>query len=101
MSSSTSVSEVEPGLDGSTSPGTFVQLAEAEVAAAYRVAGFLLHDADEAQDATQEALLRAWRAWPRRRDCQAQGQAPGRLQGTVRSIVRGRLSRSARQSRYG
>lgn len=64
MLSSTSAPEVEPGLDGSTSPGAFVQLAEAEVAAAYRVAGFLLHDADEAQDATQEALLRAWRAWP-------------------------------------
>ncbi len=34
----------------------------------YRLAGYLLGDADEAQDAVQEALIKAWRNWPSLRD---------------------------------
>lgn len=34
----------------------------------YRLAGYLLGDADEAQDAVQEALVKAWRNWPALRD---------------------------------
>jgi RNA polymerase sigma factor (sigma-70 family) len=46
----------------------FMRLAEPELAGAYRLAGFLLRDAAEAEDATQEALLKAWLAWPKLRD---------------------------------
>ncbi len=34
-----------------------------ELAGAYRLAGYLLADAAEAQDAVQEASVRAWRGW--------------------------------------
>lgn len=46
----------------------FMHLAEPELPGAYRLAGFLLRDASEAEDATQEAMLKAWLAWPRLRD---------------------------------
>jgi len=43
----------------------FIHLAEPELPGAYRLAGFLLRDASEAEDATQEAILKGWLAWPR------------------------------------
>jgi RNA polymerase sigma-70 factor, ECF subfamily len=46
----------------------FVRLVQPELAGAYRLAGFLLRDATEAEDATQDALEKAWQAWPRLRD---------------------------------
>ncbi len=50
-------------------PGVaFGRLATRHLDAAYGLAGFLLGDAVEAQDALQEALLRAWQAWPSLRD---------------------------------
>ena len=65
-------------MEGSSSVGTglpeedlseaFMRMAEPELPGAYRLAGFLLRDAWEAQDATQEALLKAWLAWPKLRD---------------------------------
>ncbi len=66
MSGNTVAPAAESGID--RSPETFVRLAQAEVAAGYRLAGLFLRDASEAEDATQEALLRAWRAWPRFRE---------------------------------
>ena len=39
-----------------------------ELASAYRVAGYILSDATEAQDAVQEAMERAWNAWPKLRN---------------------------------
>jgi RNA polymerase sigma-70 factor (ECF subfamily) len=42
---------------------TFVAALEAELSMAYRLAGYLMSDAAEAQDAVQEASIRAWRAW--------------------------------------
>ena len=47
---------------------TFMRLAEASLATSYRLAAHLLGDAAEAEDATQEALLLAWRGWPRLRE---------------------------------
>jgi RNA polymerase sigma-70 factor (ECF subfamily) len=41
----------------------FVTALEAELSMAYRLAGYLMADAAEAQDAVQEASVRAWRAW--------------------------------------
>jgi RNA polymerase sigma-70 factor (ECF subfamily) len=39
-----------------------------ELNGAYRLAGYLLADAAEAQDAVQEASVRAWRAWANLRE---------------------------------
>ncbi len=41
----------------------FVAALEGELAMAYRFAGYLLADSAEAQDAVQEASVRAWRGW--------------------------------------
>ena len=46
----------------------FIRLVETELPGAYRLAGYLLRDAREAEDAPQEALEKAWHAWPRLRD---------------------------------
>jgi RNA polymerase sigma-70 factor (ECF subfamily) len=46
----------------------FVAALEAELAMAYRLAGYLLADSAEAQDAVQEASVRAWRGWTNLRD---------------------------------
>ena len=43
-------------------------LADASLATSYRLAAHLLGDPADAEDATQEALLLAWRGWPRLRD---------------------------------
>ena len=59
---------VRIGLAAEEPTDAFMRLAEPELPGAYRLAGFLLRDAWEAQDATQEALLKAWLAWPKLRD---------------------------------
>jgi RNA polymerase sigma-70 factor (ECF subfamily) len=46
----------------------FVRLVARNLNGAYKLAGYLLGDSGEAQDAVQEALARAWRAWPRMRE---------------------------------
>lgn len=46
----------------------FVRLAPRHLDGAYKLAGYMLGDAGEAEDALQEALTRAWRAWPKLRD---------------------------------
>ena len=51
--------------------GAFAEYERAALAASdavYRLAGYLLDDADEAQDAVQEALIKAWRSWSSLRD---------------------------------
>jgi RNA polymerase sigma-70 factor (ECF subfamily) len=41
---------------------------EGELSGAYRLAGYMLADSAEAQDAVQEASVRAWRGWPALRE---------------------------------
>jgi hypothetical protein len=54
---------VATGLAAADVSAAFIALAEPELPGAYRLAGFLLRDAVEAEDATQEALLKAWLAF--------------------------------------
>jgi RNA polymerase sigma factor (sigma-70 family) len=49
----------------------YVGLAQANLDDAYRLAGYLLGDAAEAQDAVQEALVKAWRNWASLRSIEA------------------------------
>jgi len=49
-------------------PVTFVDLAERVLDDAYRLAGYLLGDATEAEDAVQDALTRGWQAYSTLRD---------------------------------
>jgi RNA polymerase sigma-70 factor (ECF subfamily) len=49
----------------------FARLSEREIDRCYSLAGYLLGDAAEAQDATQEAMARAWRARGTLRDLEA------------------------------
>lgn len=54
-----------PREDGASA---FVRLVRPELPGAYRLAGFLLRDAVDAEDATQDALEKAWQAWPKLRE---------------------------------
>jgi RNA polymerase sigma-70 factor (ECF subfamily) len=49
-------------------PAAFARLADEHLDAAYRLARAILHDPSEAQDATHDALLQAWRKWSTLRD---------------------------------
>jgi RNA polymerase sigma-70 factor (ECF subfamily) len=55
-------------VEGRAIDAEFVAALEAELAMAYRLAGYLLASSAEAQDAVQEASVRAWRGWPRLRE---------------------------------
>ncbi|MFI5258387.1 MAG: RNA polymerase sigma factor [Candidatus Limnocylindrales bacterium] len=46
----------------------FVRLVQPELPGAYRLAGYLLRNAAEAEDATQDALEKAWQGWPKLRE---------------------------------
>jgi RNA polymerase sigma-70 factor, ECF subfamily len=47
---------------------TFSIVIGRELSSAYRVAGYILGDATEAQDAVQESMERAWNGWPKLRN---------------------------------
>jgi RNA polymerase sigma-70 factor (ECF subfamily) len=47
---------------------SFERLIRPELTSAYRLAGYLIGDVSAAEDAAQEAVLRAWQAFPRLRD---------------------------------
>ncbi len=53
---------------GSPAAIQYAAAARANLAGAYRLAGYLLGDAAEAQDAVQEALIKAWTRWDTLRD---------------------------------
>lgn len=82
------------GGGGDESTARFLRLADRQLRPAYRLACYLLGGSDEAEDAVQEAIIRAWRAWPKLRDegnfeswfdqivanvCRDRGQKRGRL----------------------
>ena len=54
--------------EGESAEARFRSMAIGELDRAYRLAGLLLGDATEAEDATQEALLRAWTSLKALRD---------------------------------
>jgi RNA polymerase sigma-70 factor (ECF subfamily) len=58
----------------------FAALANANVDRMYALARLIVRDVDRAEDATQEALLRAWRELPRLRD-------PSRFQAWLRRLL--------------
>jgi RNA polymerase sigma-70 factor, ECF subfamily len=82
--------EVDTRADRATA---FVQLADAHLDAAYRLARAILRDPSEAQDATHDALLQAWRKWSTVRD-------PSRFQQWFDRVLvntcRNRLQRTSR-----
>ena len=59
---------------------SFERLSEGQLVASYRLASVLLRDRIEAEDAVQDALLRAWHGWPRLRD-------PGRFEAWFQRIL--------------
>ncbi len=61
-----------------------------ELDRAYRLAGFLLGDAHEAEDATQDALARAW---SRRRSLRSLDKAPAWFDRILVNVCRDRLRR--------
>jgi RNA polymerase sigma-70 factor, ECF subfamily len=46
----------------------FLRLADREIGRGFRTAGYVLGNAAEAEEATQDAILRAWLAWSTMRD---------------------------------
>lgn len=57
----------------------FARLVDRELAAAYRTASLLLGDPAEAEDATQDALERAWQRWDQLREPERAGAWFGRI----------------------
>jgi RNA polymerase sigma-70 factor (sigma-E family) len=57
----------------------FAKLIARELPAAYRTAAILLGDHAEAEDATQDALVRTWQHWGRLRDTDHAGAWFGRI----------------------
>jgi RNA polymerase sigma-70 factor (ECF subfamily) len=68
----------------------YVRAARNGVPAAYRLAGYILGDACEAQDAVQDALVKAWQNWSSLREIDAFGPWFDRI---VVNVCRDRLRR--------
>jgi RNA polymerase sigma-70 factor (ECF subfamily) len=68
----------------------YVRAARAKVDDAYRLAGYLLGDATEAQDAVQDALVKAWRNWSSLRQSESFGPWFDRI---VVNVCRDRMRR--------
>ena len=61
-------SEAAEARSGPTAAAAFQALADRHLDAAYRLARVILRDETEAQDATHDAFVRAWRKWTSLRD---------------------------------
>jgi RNA polymerase sigma-70 factor, ECF subfamily len=72
----------------------FAEVLSGELSGAYRLAGYLLADASEAQDAVQEASVRAWRGWPNLRE---QEKFHSWFSQILVNVCRTRLSKRSRQ----
>jgi RNA polymerase sigma-70 factor (ECF subfamily) len=72
----------------------FAESLSDELSGAYRLAGYLLADAAEAQDAVQEASVRAWRGWANLRE---QDKFHSWFSQILVNVCRTRLSKRARQ----
>ena len=64
-----------------------------ELPSAYRVAGYILGNATEAQDAVQEAMERAWNGWPKLRN---QDAAKAWFWRILTNVCRDKLARHRR-----
>jgi RNA polymerase sigma-70 factor, ECF subfamily len=62
---------------------TFARLVKPEMPGAYRLAGYLLRDEGEAEDAAQEAVARAWESWSKLRERERFGAWFGRIVSNV------------------
>ena len=51
----------------------FLELTDRELARGFRTAGYILGNAADAEEVTQDAVLKAWKAWPMLRDAQRFG----------------------------
>jgi RNA polymerase sigma-70 factor (ECF subfamily) len=61
-------SELREGGTPETQAAAFLRLAEHQLDPSYRLARAILHDSSEAEDATHDALVQAWRKWSTLRD---------------------------------
>jgi len=83
-----------PSVSDRAMDADFVAALEADLARAYRLAGYVLADSAEAQDAVQEASVRAWRGWSRLRD---RASFHAWFNQILVNVCRTRLSRQSRR----
>ena len=82
--------EAEPS---SARAAAFVRLADEHLDAGYRLARAILRDPIEAQDATHDAVVQAWRGWPSLRD---QARFEPWFDRILVNVCRDRLRRTSR-----
>lgn len=87
---------VDLGAEAISRLDAFRLLADRHLEASYRLARAILHDAADAEDATHDAVITAWRKWPTLRD-------PGRFEHWFDRILvntcRNKLRRRSRRAR--
>lgn len=80
-------------VEASSQAETFRRLADEHLDAAYRQARVIMRDSVEAEDATHDAFVQAWRKWPTLRDRDRFAQWFDRI---LINTCRNRLSRARR-----
>ena len=78
-----------PAAREETSSVEFVRVMARHLDGAFKLAGYLLGDAGEAEDAMQEALARAWRGGPRMREPDSAGPWLDRI---VANVCKSRIA---------
>ncbi|CAN5781427.1 RNA polymerase sigma factor RpoE [soil metagenome] len=86
-------SRIREGASPTDRHAAFVRLADGHLDAAYRLAGAIMRNHGEAEDATHDAILQAWRKWPTLRD---QSLFEHWFDRILVNTCRNRLQRSAR-----